>query len=335
MYRLKDDDDELKLQEYFGYVPYGQEVMVRFSPSVGEPLYWTYLMSVGGAAAFGTNYAVVKAASIEELVDEVQARLESGVQYLLHGLPSKEEGYDVWRQTLLEWNPAIVYSRGRQLYGSFVAQHYREDVRAVAEVRPNYAVNNVRVFFAPYVKGRRETDFRNKEFYDKYDPDDTKTFALELFQARDFTDRDAERMKKNVVPTDDLVSRHQLNDPLNVFQLNGRGELPAGTMVVMELPDDYAKYVLVVKDMDPSFLQGSQAKYYELYRYYYNMILEVFTTSEFRVDVLYLEVTPQHSVVSQKAMQNVLSEFLEIVQKDNMNLNLTIVAGMEEIKVDE
>ena len=129
MYQLKDAEDDT-LQNVFGYVPYGEEVMVRVSPTMGDPMYWMHLMSAGAAGFFGTNYVVVRTTSLEELVKQVQDTLETKTKYLLHGLPHKNvlsEGDVQYTQTLVEWNSGTSYARGRQLFGSFISQFSLED----------------------------------------------------------------------------------------------------------------------------------------------------------------------------------------------------------------
>jgi hypothetical protein len=129
MYQLKDVEED-NLQNVFGYVPYGEEVMVRVSPTMGDPMYWVHMMSAGASGFFGTNYVVVRSTSLEELVKQVQDKLETKTKYLLHGLPHKNvlsEGDVQYTQTLVEWNSGTSYARGRQLFGSFISQFSLED----------------------------------------------------------------------------------------------------------------------------------------------------------------------------------------------------------------
>ena len=131
MYQSRDPDDEtMMLQKVFGYVPYGDDFMVRVSPTMGDPIYWTYLMSVGAASFFGTNYYVVRAHDTDGLVKQVTNKLQSKTKYLLHGLPDKsadKNGKDCYTQTLVEFDSATSYARGRQLFGSFLSKFSSDD----------------------------------------------------------------------------------------------------------------------------------------------------------------------------------------------------------------
>ena len=114
------EQEEWKQKERIGYLQFG-EVMVRPTAAVKDPLLLTYLMSVGGAGFLASNYVVVRAASLPELVKAVQKEMEGGAAYILHGHPSSHEGR--YQQTLLEWDPSVAVTRGRQVMGTFIAEH--------------------------------------------------------------------------------------------------------------------------------------------------------------------------------------------------------------------
>jgi hypothetical protein len=119
------DRDNPKLQENFGFLPYGDEeglqVAVWVSSKMLDAPLWTYLMSVGGAAFFGTEYIVVRAVNLKILVKNVKRKLRSNTPYLLHGVPTMQD--DIYCQILVEWDKATAVARGRQLLGTYMAEN--------------------------------------------------------------------------------------------------------------------------------------------------------------------------------------------------------------------
>lgn len=111
---------QVQQKERIGYLQYG-DVMVRPTATMADPLFFTHLMSVGGAGFLASDYVVVQADDLPTLVTEVQALLAGGLTYVLHGYPMAQDGK--YRQTLLEWDPTIAVTRGRQVIGTFVAEH--------------------------------------------------------------------------------------------------------------------------------------------------------------------------------------------------------------------
>ena len=122
-----------QIQEKFGYVPYGNgetQVMVRVSSKMGDTALWTYLMSIGAAAFFGTEYVIVRGESLQELVFKVEKRMRH-TSYLLHGIPTVEEKF--YCQMLLAWEPKTSVIRSRQLLGTFMVDHISSKVESNVE----------------------------------------------------------------------------------------------------------------------------------------------------------------------------------------------------------
>ena len=120
------DQDNPQLQQNFGFLPYGNEdlqVAVWVSSKMIDGPLWTYLMSVGGAGFFGTEYIVVRAVSLKILVKNVKRKLRSDTPYLLHGVPTMQDG--IYCQILLEWDKATAVARGRQLLGTYMAENIK------------------------------------------------------------------------------------------------------------------------------------------------------------------------------------------------------------------
>lgn len=128
-YKLATDAQDSKIQEKFGYVPYGNgdtQVMVRVSSKMGDPAMWTYLMSIGAAGFFGTEYVIVRGTSLNELVYKVEKRMRH-TSYLLHGIPTVEDKVN-YSQMLLAWEPKTSVLRSRQLLGTFMVDHISSKV---------------------------------------------------------------------------------------------------------------------------------------------------------------------------------------------------------------
>ena len=151
-YKLVDttDTQDSTIQEKFGYVPYGNgdtQVMVRVSSKMGDPVLWTYLMSIGAAAFFGTEYVIVRGASLQELVYKVEKRMRH-TSYLLHGIPTVENKVD-YCQMLLAWEPKTSVIRSRQLLGTFMVDHISSKIeydkdkkKEEMEAKKNKSVGN-------------------------------------------------------------------------------------------------------------------------------------------------------------------------------------------------
>ena len=114
---------QVQQKERIGYLQYG-DVMVRPTATMADPLFFTHLMSVGGAGFLASDYVVV------------HALLAGGLTYVLHGYPMAQDGK--YRQTLLEWDPTIAVTRGRQVIGTFVAEHCASKHAGVHEGEEEY-----------------------------------------------------------------------------------------------------------------------------------------------------------------------------------------------------
>jgi hypothetical protein len=118
--------DTLQLQKKMGYLPYGvypHQVMVMVSSNLGDAPLWLYLMSVGGAGFFSSNYCVVKEeGSLDKLVRLVRHYLKRS-PYILHGTPYHVAKDNTYVQILLQWDSSLHNSRCKQLVGTFVADH--------------------------------------------------------------------------------------------------------------------------------------------------------------------------------------------------------------------
>ena len=126
---------QVQQKERIGYLQYG-DVMVRPTATMADPLFFTHLMCVGGAGFLASDYVVVQADDLPTLVTEVQALLAGGLTYVLHGYPMAQDGK--YRQTLLEWDPTIAVTRGRQVIGTFVAEHCASKHAGVHEGEEEY-----------------------------------------------------------------------------------------------------------------------------------------------------------------------------------------------------
>jgi len=128
----KFDENTRQLQEKVGYFPYGvapNKVMVSVSSHLGDAALWVYLMSIGAAGFFASNYVTMKSKeSLEMLVKTVRHYLRKEPLYLLHGTPYYNAKEKTYVQTLLLWDADVHESRCRQLLGTFVADHIADKI---------------------------------------------------------------------------------------------------------------------------------------------------------------------------------------------------------------
>jgi hypothetical protein len=207
-YQKKETDPRLSsLQNSYGYTAFGPEVMIWVSAELGDRMFWVHLMGAGGAAFFASDYVLVRAISVDDLVKQVRLKLESGVQYLLHGLPFISD--NMCSQGLVKWDPEFVSVRKRQLFGSLMVHMEAE------EREPSIVKYGTKIFFVPFVESDPETDVGNLEFYRSFDISDEKTFSLVLTNETSPTDSAA----KAVVDTvEKLKSLYNFgNEPLSIL----------------------------------------------------------------------------------------------------------------------